>query len=124
MRRRVSGTSWNPGTLPPSAPPPQPTRLPLLWVGLRARAWDRVQGTLPYDRAGVHSPYAVLDKLVPGYYHRRTEAGEVCNSACCNNTATEHAMAERLVVDDLVHWARAYQARPPAPETTCCCATA
>ena len=63
--------------------------------------------------AGVHSPYAVLDKLVPGYYHRRTEAGEVCNSTCCNNTATEHAMAERLVVDDLVHWARAYKACPP-----------
>lgn len=60
----------------------------------------------------MHSPYAVLDKLVPGYYHRRTEAGEVCNSTCCNNTATEHAMAERLVVDDLVHWARAYKAHP------------
>ena len=60
----------------------------------------------------MHSPYAVLDKLVPGYYHRRTEAGEVCNSTCCNNTATEHNMAERLVVDDLVHWARAYKATP------------
>ncbi|KAK9832555.1 hypothetical protein WJX81_008597 [Elliptochloris bilobata] len=58
---------------------------------------------------GVHSPYAVLDKLVPGYYHRRTEEGDVCNSTCCNNTATEHAMAGRLVVDDLVHWARAYK---------------
>ena len=69
--------------------------------------------------AGVHSPYAVLDKLVPGYYHRRTEAGEVCNSTCCNNTATEHAMAERLVVDDLVHWARAYQAHPQRAHALC-----
>jgi len=93
------------GAPPPSAPPPP----------ARGRPRARVA-----ERAGAHSPYAVLDKLVPGYYHRRTEAGEVCNSACCNNTATEHAMAERLVVDDLVHWARAYQARrppagPPAP---------
>ena len=64
--------------------------------------------------AGVHSPYAVLDKLVPGYYHRRTEDGEVCNSTCCNNTATEHAMCGRLVVDDLVHWARSYKACPCA----------
>lgn len=52
---------------------------------------------------------SVLDKVVPGYYHRRTESGSVCNSTCCNNTATEHLMAERLLVDDLVHWATHYR---------------
>lgn len=52
---------------------------------------------------------SVLDKVVPGYYHRRTESGSVCNSTCCNNTATEHLMAERLLVDDLVHWATNYR---------------
>jgi pullulanase/glycogen debranching enzyme len=62
---------------------------------------------------GGDSPYCVLDKVVPGYYHRRTELGDICGSCCCNNTASEHAMAERLIVDDLVHWARTYKARTP-----------
>lgn len=53
--------------------------------------------------------YSVLDKIVPGYYHRRTESGKVCDSTCCNNTATEHLMAERLMIDDLVHWATHYR---------------
>jgi hypothetical protein len=34
----------------------------------------------------------------------------VCHSTCCNNTASEHRMMERLMVDDLVHWARDYKA--------------
>ena len=61
------------------------------------------------NAAGGDSPYAVLDKLVPGYYHRRTEQGDICASCCCNNTATEHLMAERLVIDDITHWARTYK---------------
>jgi pullulanase-type alpha-1,6-glucosidase len=48
---------------------------------------------------------SVLDKIVPGYYHRLNEDGFVETSTCCPNTATEHAMMERLMVDDLVHWA-------------------
>jgi pullulanase len=53
--------------------------------------------------------FSVLDKVVPGYFHRRFEDGAVCNSTCCNNTAMEHAMAERLMIDDLVHWAVHYK---------------
>lgn len=53
----------------------------------------------------------MLDKIVPGYYHRRTEAGDLCTSACCNNTAPEHLMFERLIVDDIVHWAKTYKVR-------------
>lgn len=59
--------------------------------------------------AGPSSQYAVLDKLVPGYYHRRMEDGEYCMSTCCNNTASENLMFERLVSDDLVHWAKHYR---------------
>ena len=51
----------------------------------------------------------MLDKVVPGYYHRRTESGEICDSTCCNNTAPEHAMCERLIIDDIVHWAKEYK---------------
>lgn len=29
-------------------------------------------------------------------------------SACCNDTASEHAMMDRLIRDDLVHWAENY----------------
>ena len=74
--------------------------------------------------AGGDSPFCVLDKVVPGYYHRRTEVGDICGSCCCNNTASEHAMAERLIVDDLVHWARTYKARMlcPAPWVSSICA--
>ena len=60
-------------------------------------------------RAGVHSRYALFDKLVPGYYHRRSEQGELCTSACCNNTAPEHAMLERLIIEDALHWVRQYK---------------
>jgi len=31
------------------------------------------------------------------------------NSTCCNNTASEHYMMGRLIVDDLLHWATTYK---------------
>ena len=52
---------------------------------------------------------SVLDKIVPGYYHRLNAHGAVETSTCCQNTATEHAMMERLMVDSLVTWATAYK---------------
>ncbi len=53
---------------------------------------------------------AVLDKAVPGYYHRRNpDTGFVESSSCCANTATEHAMMGRLMDDTLVRWARDYK---------------
>ena len=52
---------------------------------------------------------SVLDKVVPGYYHRRMENGDICMSTCCNNMASEHAMCERLIIDDITHWARNYK---------------
>ena len=58
---------------------------------------------------GPHSQFSVLDKCVPGYYHRREENGAICMSTCCNNTASEHAMCERLIVDDVVHWVTSYK---------------
>ncbi|MCQ8186649.1 pullulanase-type alpha-1,6-glucosidase [Parvularcula maris] len=52
---------------------------------------------------------SVLDKIVPGYYHRLLEDGRVATSTCCANTATEHRMMERLMVDSLLTWAKAYK---------------
>ncbi len=53
---------------------------------------------------------SVLDKVVPGYYHRlNVSTGEVETSTCCQNVATEHAMAEKMMVDAVVTWARDYK---------------
>lgn len=50
---------------------------------------------------------SVFDKVVPGYYHRYSEVtGEIERSTCCENTATEHRMMGKFVVDSLVHWAK------------------
>ncbi|MBG6055557.1 pullulanase-type alpha-1,6-glucosidase [Salinibacterium sp. CAN_S4] len=52
---------------------------------------------------------SVLDKVVPGYYQRLNASGGVETSTCCQNVATEHDMAEKLMVDSVVLWARQYK---------------
>jgi len=52
---------------------------------------------------------SVLDRVVPGYYHRLDAAGGVETSTCCQNVATEHAVAQKLMVDSVVTWARDYK---------------
>jgi pullulanase-type alpha-1,6-glucosidase len=51
----------------------------------------------------------VLDRIVPGYYHRLSATGTVETSTCCQNTATEHRMMEKLMVDSVVTLAREYK---------------
>jgi len=53
---------------------------------------------------------SVLDRVVPGYYHRLDSvSGAVANSTCCDNTAAEHYMMERLMIDAIVLWAKQYK---------------
>jgi pullulanase/glycogen debranching enzyme len=52
--------------------------------------------------------WSVLDRIVPGYYHRLDAAGRVASSTCCANTATEHRMMAKLMIDSVVTWAREY----------------
>ncbi len=52
---------------------------------------------------------SVLDKVVPGYYHRLCRSGNVENSTCCANTATEHTMMFKLMRDSVVTWAKQYK---------------
>jgi pullulanase-type alpha-1,6-glucosidase len=52
---------------------------------------------------------SVLDKIVPGYYYRLDETGRVTTSTCCQNTATEHTMMRKLMVDSLVTWSTQYK---------------
>jgi pullulanase/glycogen debranching enzyme len=58
--------------------------------------------------AGQH-PKSVLDRLVPGYYHRLNARGEVERSTCCDNTATEHRMMAKLMIDSAALWVREYR---------------
>ncbi len=62
-----------------------------------------------HTNASGQSAKSVLDKIVPGYYHRLNANGVVENSTCCQNTATEHAMMEKLMIDSVITWARAYK---------------
>ncbi|MGQ0602665.1 MAG: pullulanase-type alpha-1,6-glucosidase, partial [Anaerolineales bacterium] len=52
---------------------------------------------------------SVLDKIVPGYYHRLNDRGSVERSTCCENTASEHRMMEKLMIDSVRTWATAYK---------------
>lgn len=52
---------------------------------------------------------SVLDKVVPGYYHRLCPRGQVETSTCCANIATEHRMAQKIMVDSLVDAAVYYR---------------
>lgn len=61
------------------------------------------------NAAGV-SDTSVLDKVVPGYYQRLdVNSGQVLNSTCCSNTATEHRMMGKLMIDTLKTWATEYK---------------
>ncbi|NYE61545.1 pullulanase/glycogen debranching enzyme [Duganella sp. 1224] len=52
---------------------------------------------------------SVLDRVVPGYYHRLNAKGEIERSTCCDNTATENLMMGKLMVDSVAFWARHYK---------------
>lgn len=49
-----------------------------------------------------------LDRIVPGYYHRLDATGAVTTSTCCADTATEHLMMGKLLIDSVTTWATQY----------------
>ncbi|OYT87258.1 MAG: alpha-1,6-glucosidase [Burkholderiales bacterium PBB6] len=72
------------------------------------RAGLRVGMDVVYNHtfaAGQHEK-SVLDRIVPGYYHRLNGEGVIERSTCCDNTATEHRMMGRLMSDSVLLWAR------------------
>ena len=63
-----------------------------------------------HSPAAGQDPKSILDRVVPGYYQRlNATTGAVETSTCCSNTATEHRMMEKLMVDSVVTWARHYK---------------
>jgi pullulanase len=53
--------------------------------------------------------FSVLDKVVPGYYYRLDRQGDFYTSTCCPNTASEHRMFFKLMLDTLKIWAKEYR---------------
>ncbi len=62
-----------------------------------------------HTNASGQTDNSVLDKVVPGYYHRLNGDGGVEKSTCCENTATEHEMMRKLMIDSLTTWAVDYK---------------
>ncbi len=62
-----------------------------------------------HTTAAGQDPKSVLDRVVPGYYQRLSATGTVENSTCCANTATEHAMMGKLLIDSVLTWAEDYK---------------
>jgi len=52
---------------------------------------------------------SVLDRVVPGYYHRLNAVGAIERSTCCDNTATENRMMGKLMTDSVALWATQYR---------------
>ncbi|MFD8752938.1 pullulanase-type alpha-1,6-glucosidase [Kitasatospora sp. NPDC059577] len=62
-----------------------------------------------HTAASGQAEHSVLDRVVPGYYQRLDADGKVTADSCCSDTAPEHAMMNRLVVDSVTLWAREYK---------------
>ncbi|XP_057536245.1 pullulanase 1, chloroplastic [Amaranthus tricolor] len=75
-------------------------------IGLRV-VLDVVYNHL--NSSGPSDVNSVLDKIVPGYFLRRDADGSIESSTCMNDTASEHYMVERFILDDLKSWAVNYK---------------
>src|SRR5690606_15347671 len=53
--------------------------------------------------------FSVFDRIVPGYYYRYNDRGELMKSSCCPDIATENIMVEKIIVDSLVFLATTYK---------------
>jgi pullulanase len=62
-----------------------------------------------HTMASGQTSQSLLDRIVPGYYHRLDKNGIVARSTCCANTASERKMMEKLLLDSLWTWARDYK---------------
>ncbi len=63
-----------------------------------------------HTNASGQNSRSVLDRVVPGYYHRRDAlSGNVLKDSCCDDTASEFRMMEKLMIDTGVTWVRDYK---------------
>ncbi|MES1244068.1 MAG: pullulanase-type alpha-1,6-glucosidase [Acidobacteriota bacterium] len=62
-----------------------------------------------HTNAAGQNDHSVLDRIVPGYYHRLNADGNIETSTCCQNTASEFNMMEKLLIDSVLTWATQYK---------------
>ncbi len=62
-----------------------------------------------HTNASGEGPNSNLDEVVPGYYHRLDVNGNLEEGSCCPDTAPEHLMMEKLIIDSLVLNAKEYK---------------
>jgi pullulanase len=62
-----------------------------------------------HTNASGEGPNSNLDEVVPNYYHRLDANGSLETASCCPDTASEHKMMEKLIIDTLVLNARQYR---------------
>ncbi|MGH7866487.1 MAG: alpha-amylase family glycosyl hydrolase, partial [Candidatus Dormibacteraceae bacterium] len=62
-----------------------------------------------HTSASGESPNSNLDEIVPDYYHRLDANGSLETASCCADTASEHRMMEKLMIDTLMLNAREYK---------------
>jgi pullulanase-type alpha-1,6-glucosidase len=61
-----------------------------------------------HTTASGQDPKSVLDRIVPGYYHRLDAVGNVLGDSCCSDTASENPMFAKLMIDSTEVWTREY----------------
>jgi len=62
-----------------------------------------------HTSASGQATFSVLDQVVPGYYQRLDASGNVETGSCCSDTASEHRMMDKLMVDATVLNAKQYK---------------
>ncbi len=62
-----------------------------------------------HTNASGEGPNSNLDEVVPNYYHRLDANGSLETGSCCADTAAEHKMMEKLIIDTLVLNAKDYK---------------
>jgi len=62
-----------------------------------------------HTNAAGEGPNSNLDEVVPNYYHRLDANGSLEEGSCCPDTASEHRMMEKLMIDTLVLNATEYK---------------
>jgi len=62
-----------------------------------------------HTNAAGEGPNSNLDEIVPNYYHRLDVNGNLEEGSCCPDTASEHRMMEKLIIDTLVLNAKEYK---------------
>ena len=59
--------------------------------------------------ASGQNTFSVLDEIVPNYYYRLNANGNIDTASCCSDTASEHRMFAKLMVDNVVLNAKKYK---------------